>query len=264
MDRISQEVMDGDETDAMKKIIKSTICFVLVYLMMSGASYAAESLTPEKKEPSAASEKTEQPVAAPAIKDLPAAPSLKELAEKQKADEEALRKLVEAPVAGPYDEYNRSTPRSSLIAASLAVREQDYERAVNHLDLRNLPFSLEEEIDGVELVKKLVIVAKRAMRIDFEDLSDDPLGHQDDGLPAYRDRITTLKTKLGPVDILMQRVPRDDGVFIWKISNSTVAMIPALDAEFGYGIIGNKLSHIFPHYIILDLKYGSSSCSLVC
>ena len=79
------------------------------------------------------------------------------------------------------------------------------------------------------------------MTIDFEDLSDDPLGHMDDGLPRYRDRITTVKTKNGPVDILMQRVPRGDGVFIWKISNATVAMIPALDDEFGYGIIGNQL-----------------------
>jgi len=222
--------------------------------MVSGVSYAAAATAPEKKQPSAVTETTEQPVAAPAIKDLPAAPSLKELAEKQKADEEALKKLIEAPVAGPYDEYNRSTPRSSLIALSLAIREQDYERAVNHFDFRNLPFTLVEEIDSIDLVKKLVIVAKRAMRIDFEDLSDDPLGHQDDGLPAYRDRITTLKTKQGPVEILIQRVPRGDGEFIWKISNATVAMIPALDAEFGFGIIGNKLSHIFPHYVIFGFE----------
>ena len=32
----------------------------------------------------------------------------------------------------------------------------------------------------------------------------------------------------------MQRIPRGDGEFIWKISNATtVAQIPALDAEFG-------------------------------
>lgn len=239
--------------NAMKKIIRSRICFVIVCLMMSGVSYAAESPAPEIKEQPTEPVVNEQPLA-PELKGLPAAPSLKELAEKQKSDEETLRKLVEAPVAGPYDEYNRSTPRSSLISVSLAVRELDYERAVNYLDLRNLPFSLEEEVDGIELVKKLVIVAKRAMRIDFEDMSDDPLGHQGDGLPAYRDRITTLKTKQGPVDILMQRVPRGDGEFIWKISNSTVAMIPVLDAEFGYGIIGNKLSHIFPHYVILGFE----------
>ena len=73
-------------------------------------------------------------------------------------------------------------------------------------------------------------------------------------MPSFRDRITTVKTKSGPVDILMQRVPRGDGVFIWKISNATVAMIPALDKEFGYGIIGNKLSGIFPHYLVMGFE----------
>ena len=51
-------------------------------------------------------------------------------------------------------------------------------------------------------------------------------------MPSYRDRIATLKTKDGPVDILMQRIPRGDGVFIWKISNATVAIIPELNDEF--------------------------------
>jgi MscS family membrane protein len=188
------------------------------------------------------------------LKDLPAAPTVKDLAEKQKAEEKVFKKLAEAPVSGPYDEFNRSTPRSSLIALALAVREQDYERAANYLDLRNLPFSLGAELDGQALVKKLIIVAKRSMAIDFEELSDDPLGHKGDGLPSFRDRITTMKTKAGPVDILMQRIPRGDGVFIWKISNATVALIPQLDKEFGYGIIGNKLSQVFPHYIIFGFE----------
>lgn len=236
----------------MKKIVKYGFLFVLACLI-SGVSSAAGSASPEKDGRADESEIKEQAVA-PTLKDLPAAPTVKELAEKKQAEEEAFKKLVEAPVAGSYDEYNRSTPRSSLIALALAVKEKDFKRAVNYLDLRNLPFSLDKQLDGEELVRKLIIVAQRTMVIDFEDLSDDPLGHKDDGLPRYRDRITTLKTKNGPVDILMQRVPRGDGVFVWKISNATVALIPELDKEFGYGIIGDKLSHIFPHYMIFGFE----------
>ncbi len=237
----------------MKKIIDFKILLILVCSLTSVVSYADEKAAAKEKKPAAKSEVKEQAVA-PAIKDLPAAPTLKDLAEKQKAEEAVFKKLAEAPVAGPYDEFNRSTPRSSLIALALSVKEENYERAVNYLDLRNLPFSLDEDMDGEALVRKLIIVANRAMVIDLEDLSDDPLGHKDDGLPGYRDRVTTLKTKAGPVDILMQRVPRGDGVSIWKISNATVAMIPQLDKEFGYGIIGNKLSSIFPHYIIFGFE----------
>lgn len=240
----------------MKKIIKSGISLIIVYSLISSISHATEAAASDKEVDPANAENVEQIVAPAEIKDLPAAPTLKDLAEQRKAEEEVFRRLAEAPVKGPYDEHNRSTPRSSLIGLALAVKDEDLERAVNYLDLRNLAFStdLEEEIDGIDLVKKLLIVAKRAMAVDFEDLSDDPKGHQDDGLPSYRDRITTMKTKDGPVDILMQRVPRGDGVYVWKISNATVSIIPALDAEFGYGLIGNKLSEIFPHYIIFGFE----------
>ena len=240
----------------MKQIFKSGVFLVIVYSLLSGLCYAESAADSDEELALEEAESSEQLVAPAEIKDLPAAPTLKELAEKRKAEEETLKKLAEAPVSGPYDEYNRSTPRSSLIAFILAAKNEDFERAVNYLDLRNLAFSedAEEEIDGVGLVKKLLIVGKRAMKVDLEELSDDPKGHLDDGLPSYRDRITTMKTKEGPVDILMQRVPRGDGAYIWKISNATVSMIPELDAEFGYGLVGNKLSEIFPHYIIYGFE----------
>ena len=241
----------------IKKIIQSGIFLVIFGSFVSGLSHAEPAVDSGEEPVSDESESSEQLVAPAEIKDLPAAPTLKELAEKRKAEEETLKKLAEAPVSGPYDEYNRSTPRSSLIAFILAVQDEDFERAVNYLDLRNLAFSVEledEKLDGVELVKKLLIVGKRAMKVDLEELSDHPKGHLEDGLPSYRDRITTLKTKEGPVDILMQRVPRGDGAYIWKISNATVSMIPELDAEFGYGLIGNRLSEIFPHYVIYGFE----------
>lgn len=174
--------------------------------------------------------------------------TLKEIAEK----EEKVQQIKAAPEEiqhGPYDEYNRTTPLGSVIGLANALKENNYTTAVQYLDLRNLPFTI-GEADGPDLARKLKIVAVRTMIIDYESLSADPMGHTDDGLPSYRDRVTTIKTMEGPVDILLQRVPRGDGVYIWKISNATVAMIPKLNEEFGYGIIGDQLSMIFPHYVI--------------
>jgi len=181
------------------------------------------------------------------------APTLKDVAEKQKTEEELIKKLSEEPQLGPRDEFNRGTPRSSILALSQAVREQDFKRAENYLDLRNLPFS-KEQFDAPDLIRKLHIIAKRVLNVDLEDLSNDPLGHQNDGLPSYRDRVTSIKTKNGNVDIMMQRVPRGDGVYIWKVSNATVALLPQLYEEFGYGPIGDKLSAYFPQYTVLGLE----------
>jgi MscS family membrane protein len=180
------------------------------------------------------------------------APTLKDVVEKQDV-ENVVDKVETLPVKGPYDEYGRSTPRSSAMHLAKALVAYDFETAANYLDLRNLPFTV-TEADGPDLARKLLIIAERSMIIDYEAISDDPAGHTDDGLPSYRDRITTIKTSEGPVDILMQRVPRGDGVFIWKLSNATVAMLPQLNKEFGYGPIGDKLSLVFPHFSVLGLE----------
>jgi MscS family membrane protein len=179
-------------------------------------------------------------------------PKLKQIVEK--SDVEKVTDSVETtPAKGPPDEYGRITPRSSTLGLAKALDEMDFETAVHYMDLRNLPFSV-DEADGPGLARKLLIVADRSIIVDYEAISDDPDGHAEDGLPSYRDRITTIKTSEGLVEILMQKVPRSDGVFIWKLSNATVAKIPALNEEFGYGPIGDKLSLIFPHYYFMGLE----------
>lgn len=180
------------------------------------------------------------------------APTLKEIVEKTDV-EKILDKAETAPVKGPFDEYGRTTPRSSTIGLARALLDKDFDRAVHYMDLRNLPFTIDES-DGPELARQLLIIADRSMMVDYEAISDDPDGHLDDGLPSYRDRITTIKTSKGLVDILMQKVPRGDGAYVWKLSNATVAKIPELDDELGYGPIGDKLSLIFPHYYVMGLE----------
>ena len=74
--------------------------------------------------------------------------------------------------------------------------------------------------------------------VDIENVSDDPRGFSEDGQPSYRDLIATIPVPEGVVDLLLQRVPRGDGVSIWKLSNATVAQIPLLYEHYGYGPIG--------------------------
>ena len=179
-------------------------------------------------------------------------PTLKEIVE-QKEIEKALEDVKKTSTKGPYDELDRSTPRSSLINLANALANYEFELAVKYMDLRNLPFSV-GEADGLALARKLLIVGDRSIILDYESISDEPEGDLDDGLPRYRERVATIKTKEGPVDILMQRVPRGDGVFVWKLSNETVSRIPALNQELGYGKLGDRLSLIFPPYDFMGLQ----------
>ena len=69
------------------------------------------------------------------------APTLKELVEK--SDVEKVTEKVDTKITkGPLDEYGRTTPRSSVMGLAKALSNYDFETAVNYLDLRNLPFTL--------------------------------------------------------------------------------------------------------------------------
>ncbi len=135
--------------------------------------------------------------------------------------------------SGPADQYDRSVPRSAMRGFLEACLDGDYERAGEYLDLRRL--GARERERAAVLARRLKFVLDQELWVEIENLSQQPKGHAGDGLPSYRDRVGTIQTEAGPVDILLQRVPRGDGVSIWKISSATVAQIPALYDEFGLG-----------------------------
>jgi MscS family membrane protein len=148
-------------------------------------------------------------------------------------------------LAAPDDPLGRGVPRSSVRGFLTAARNRNYVQAVEYLDLRNLPVEMGHE-QGEELARQFRIVLDRALWIDLDLLSTSPEGDLEDDLPVARDRVGRIPTEGGKTyEILLQRVPRGDGVYIWKISGATVADIPDLYREFGYG----AFERIFPAWL---------------
>lgn len=177
-------------------------------------------------------------------------PTVKDLIDQEAVDEKA-NLDVSVTKAVPQDKFDRSTPRSSVQALGKTLKERNYELALNYFDMRNLPGSLVNR--GQTLARELKIVVEQSLWVDLDTVSDDPKGHQDDGLPAYRDIIARLKTPERSIDILMQRIPDGKGQYVWKVSNRTIADIPFLYKHFGYGEFGDKLSRMLPDYEFLGL-----------
>lgn len=153
----------------------------------------------------------------------------------------------------PEDELDRGTPRRSLRGFLTATQDRDFETAAEYLDLRNLPSRM-KTTDGPTLAHGLSIVIARQIWIDFAEISDDPDGVGGDGLPGYRDRFGEIESHDEVITLLLQRVPRGDGEFIWKISNKTVGEIPGLYEEFGYGPIEEYLIGVLPDITILNIE----------
>ena len=133
---------------------------------------------------------------------------------------------------GPPDPFNRGTPRGTVYGFVAACRADDYQRAAEFMDLRQL--SPADRQRAPEIARQLKAVLDQKLWVDFTTLSDRNQGFEDDGLPAWQDRLGDIETREGLVTLLLQRLPREgDQVRIWKISSATVAQTAGLYAEFG-------------------------------
>lgn len=145
------------------------------------------------------------------------------------------------------------TPLTAILALRKAYSEEDFALAASYLDLRYLPDDV-ANTPGEELIKKLSIVWNQQHILDLSTLSDDPAGHSDDGLPNYRDLLGTFKLKSGSIPIYLQLVPDKEGHKVWKISNASVAQIPALWEAFGYHPLAESLSKYLPSFNVLNME----------
>lgn len=151
------------------------------------------------------------------------------------------------------DAFDRGTPRSTLQGFLTAAQDTDFESAAEYLDQRNLPAPA-DSIEGSTLAHALSVVLGRELWIDLDEINDRPEGASGDNLPAYRDTFGEITVGNEVVTLFLQRVPRGDGEFIWKISNRTVAEIPKLYAEFGYGPIEDRLRKLLPDITFLGVE----------
>jgi MscS family membrane protein len=156
--------------------------------------------------------------------------------------------------AGPTDDFDRGVPRSSVQGFLDAADKRDWDRAAQYLDVRKLPHSLATH-DAMELARQLSESLDRSLMINPETLSEDPKGVTDDELPSYRDFLGRIDTTEFQVDVLLQRVPRGDGVSIWKFSNATVAQIPRLYSQVGFGRLGERLVDFAPPGRLWGIPY---------
>jgi MscS family membrane protein len=181
-------------------------------------------------------------------------PTLKQVIETDDTKTNNEKSAEKKPVKrGPADELDRGTPRSSARGYFVAANEGDYERAARYLDLRSVP-RRQRTRNGTDLAENLKVILDRTLWVVLDELSDEPEGFVDDGFPANVDLIGRVPLGKGSVDILIQRVPRSDGVLIWKISASTVRKIPQLYDEHGLSPAAEWLAKKMPGFKFLGLE----------
>ncbi len=145
--------------------------------------------------------------------------------------------IIEAPALG------RDVPRGAVRAFLEACEQGDFDDAATYLNLRRPPKTIAKTAPRL-LARDLSAVLDRKLWINVDAVSDAPEGNERDDLPRGVDSLGSVATAAGPVAILIERV-RDRDQLVWVIAAATVAQIPQLYAEFGYGPFGHLLPPVF-------------------
>ena len=132
------------------------------------------------------------------------------------------------PAEKPKDPFGRETPEGMVTGLLNAIAAQDYDRAAKYLNTQDIP-SWRHAASGPALAATLQKLLDRAGYLYGRwQLSNDPAGKQDDGLPPNVESIGAIRTTFGTVDLLAERIEGREPMPIWLVSSDTLARLPEL------------------------------------
>lgn len=120
------------------------------------------------------------------------------------------------------DPLDRETPYGCVFGFLKYAKRGDYAHAAEYLELRTMPSRAEELARQLEVVVDFGLSGNLRGR-----LSRTPEGDLADGLPANRERVGSVKTTTGALEIVLDRVQRDGKSPIWLFSSETLNGVPS-------------------------------------
>lgn len=246
--------------------------FLPSFLLVLGLFFGI-AIGPGGAVPLAAQEGSSEGAAVSAASAQPSAEKPREESAAERGDKTSMRELLEnereldAVVQERAAEVGKNaiprTPLEMIVFLGDALAEKDIERAASFLDMRYLPDDF-EQYSPENLVRALRVVYAQQNIMNISDLSDQPEGHQNDGLPTYRDLLGVLVKDDGEeVPVYLQRIPDGQGGKTWKISNASIERIPELWKDLGYGPIAIWLQRHLPDYTFAGMQSWQIICTIL-
>ncbi len=137
------------------------------------------------------------------------------------------------------DPLGRGTPRGTLIGFLSAARKGEDVLAREYLDT-----SLKGK-DADTLAHQLFIVLDARLPARLAVISDAPEGSRANPLTPNRERIGSIESASGPVDVFVDRVTREKSPPIWLFARKTLEEVPALYDE----VAASQRERIFGRFL---------------
>jgi MscS family membrane protein len=176
--------------------------------------------------------------------------SAREVLEANQLAEQLVEEKEQTVSKGTTDQ---STPLNSLLSLRNARSNDDFEKVGEFLDRRFLSEEMEQYSDK-DLVEALDYVWDQQNVVNLAEISDNPEGNLNDGLPSYREQVGSVTISTGEIPIYLQRVPDGQGGKAWKLSNATVAQIPQMWDELGYSQVAIYLNNWLPKFKFMGME----------
>ncbi len=138
------------------------------------------------------------------------------------------------------DLLGRSTPKGTVLGFIKAASQGEYDQALQYLDTKKKGASAKTLVDQLQTILDRGFSGKLAA------LSSKPEGNLDDNIPSSKERIGTVETSSGHLDIILERVQRSQGPPIWLFSGETLARVPAIYQ----GLEGHGLEDYLPKALV--------------
>jgi MscS family membrane protein len=129
------------------------------------------------------------------------------------------------PEVAYTDPLGRSTPQGTLFGFMKSAAQGDYELALQYLDTKKTGISAQK------LIIALNSVLDRGFQGKLGIVSNKPEGDLNDNLPPSKERVGTVKTSSGSLDILLERAQRGNNFPIWLFSAETLKSVPEIYKE---------------------------------
>lgn len=142
--------------------------------------------------------------------------------------------------ASPPDPLKRETPRGCVLGFIKAAGEERYNVAVQYFqqsNARRRP-SLEDE---EELASQLFAVLSLKFTGPLDFISNDPLGHLDDNLPADQEKIGGVRGQSEDFPVYLVRAEDDQGRKLWYISRKTLEQVPKVYETLAFPVLEKNI-----------------------
>jgi MscS family membrane protein len=140
----------------------------------------------------------------------------------------------------PTDALNRTTPSGTVLGFLQAAQNGDNGIAAQYLQMS----VAHRQTDGEQLASKLKYVMDNAFAGSLRDVSTQPEGTPQEGVPPGRQKVGTMSAGDVEVDLDLVRVADPSAGKIWLISSDTLTRIPELYEQVQARQVEHKLPRV--------------------